>query len=840
MTSPSDRLLKILFPLAVCLGLPLVLETYAVDGQRNTALVLELMALMLAGWGLRTRIPERSRFFNSPRDQHLVIEAVVFALLLRALLPADLQALCLPVALLLAVAGRWLTGKMFQTGQFVLVSLLVVLLAWLQNYERVFGRPSFDAYLAIFQTNPAEASTFMADYLDGRVLLYLLGVTLWFLCGRRLLRAAFARTGRRAALALAVVLVTPGVFLVREPLTLRWAAFESSRAQYLHELEQQEQLQQALAGGTLSAPGSAEMSFRGNLIFVLGESTGRRHLQVYGYHRETTPRLAALRDQLLIQRDTIAPHSHTIRAVPAMFRLGAFEEGGAGKPQPGLLNRLRAGGFETWWLSNQSEFGLYDNLVAVMGKTADHARFNRKSFLSTRQGDSYDDRLLGQMAQALAGPGGKKAIFLHLLATHGAYADRVPPGAGGALAADDGSLGAKYFGGAEDRGQLVNDYDNAIRYVDGLLGSIIDTAARLPEPTVVVYLPDHGEDPDAGTGHNSARHSAEHVEIPNIWYLNPPALRQLGAKAENFRRQAGLPFTTSDLSDTLLDLLGATPDTYDVTRSLFSNRYRPGKRQTMCDGSSCIDYDEPGGGGGMEPREIARAALGILRREQPRVYARLWAHRVDSLGKLLSAKQLFAGVELDVVFQPETGRFHVNHPPAADAGLELEDYLQACADRPDLRFWFDWKNAGEVQLSAALGQWRELDRRFAISARSIIETGPEAVSPELAQIAEAGFTHSYYLPRDAVMRCVAAPDGADCASLGKRLASVAARVGASHVSFPFADLPFYERHAGEFRAFKKLTWNLALEPGRAILGEHLADYRDFDVILVTFATPFDI
>ena len=47
-------------------------------------------------------------------------------------------------------------------------------------------------------------------------------------------------------------------------------------------------------------------------VFIVGESANRNHLSLYGYKRNTTPKLEAMRDELVVFEDVISPDTHTI------------------------------------------------------------------------------------------------------------------------------------------------------------------------------------------------------------------------------------------------------------------------------------------------------------------------------------------------------------------------------------------------------------------------------------------------------------------------------------------------------------------------------------------------
>lgn len=62
-----------------------------------------------------------------------------------------------------------------------------------------------------------------------------------------------------------------------------------------------------------------------NIVLIIGESTQRNYMNIYGYGLENTPNLARLKNakNLFIFSDTIAPHSHTN---PALTKVLTFSD----------------------------------------------------------------------------------------------------------------------------------------------------------------------------------------------------------------------------------------------------------------------------------------------------------------------------------------------------------------------------------------------------------------------------------------------------------------------------------------------------------------------------------
>ena len=51
--------------------------------------------------------------------------------------------------------------------------------------------------------------------------------------------------------------------------------------------------------------------------------------------------------------------------------------------------------------------------------------------------------------------------------------------------------------------------------------------------------------------------------------------------------------------------------------------------------------------------------------------SKVWAHRVNSIEKYQEARDIFSGIELDLMFDVASNTFDVNHPPAKSINLSL-------------------------------------------------------------------------------------------------------------------------------------------------------------------------
>jgi hypothetical protein len=353
----------------------------------------------------------------------------------------------------------------------------------------------------------------------------------------------------------------------------------------------------------------------------------------------------------------------------------------------------------------------------------------------------------------------------------------------------------------------------------------------------LLYVSDHGESTFAGTGHDSSRFGRGHVEIPMLFWFSPAYREQHRAAVDTLIDNRHKALMTDELEDLILDLTGVECDRVEPDRSPFRPEFREIERLTR---AGRVNYDRY-----PDPLLDAKRSLRQLRAREPGLYAKVWAHRVDSLGKMAEVHGIFAGAELDVTFNSERGVFEVRHPPVPDTGLTLRQVLEYLGrqDR-SMRLWFDLKQVAADNLDRIIDRILQLDREFGLRQRAIFETSFKGEG--FSRLAAAGFYVSYYLPIREIGTALRADQPDRLRALGAEIAGVVERHGARAISFPIGVYPFVASYLKELTAARNLdylTWDPALNSSAPGFLQHLAR-RKLDarikVVLVTFVSPFDI
>jgi glucan phosphoethanolaminetransferase (alkaline phosphatase superfamily) len=240
-----------------------------------------------------------------------------------------------------------------------------------------------------------------------------------------------------------------------------------------------------------------------NIVIVMGESLGYRHMSLFGYGRETTPRLEALRtDPNFIYRTAISGGVATKVSLPTFFNILREPDNlrHVVGYETNLLKMAREQGLKTHFLSVQTS-----NLTTYAGvEFADHY-ITQEDILPLFQ-ERKDDALLSLLGDIDLSA--SNFIVLHQRCSHSPY---------------DSSYPASYtkYPPVRDnfKQHMVNTYDNSIRYTDHILSEIIQQLKqRGSGPTYLFFTSDHGEmmGEDGKFGHSLLEPGV--AEVPLIFY----------------------------------------------------------------------------------------------------------------------------------------------------------------------------------------------------------------------------------------------------------------------------------------------------------------------------------
>lgn len=239
-------------------------------------------------------------------------------------------------------------------------------------------------------------------------------------------------------------------------------------------------------------------------VMVVGETARAHNFSLYGYPRNTNPLLSKTPGIKAFPNVTTQSNT-THKSVPMLLSAASAEDFERLFHEKGILAAFKEAGFHTVFISNQLP---NHSFIDFLGEQADEHYFLKKE--DALQGNHYDEDLLQKLDEILPKADASSSahyhyryrklfVVLHSYGSHFNYQERYP--CSFAYFKPDSRSEAK----PENRRDLLNAYDNTIRYTDYILHGIIErlqkwegvqtkTDGVYDQPTsAMLYTSDHGE-----------------------------------------------------------------------------------------------------------------------------------------------------------------------------------------------------------------------------------------------------------------------------------------------------------------------------------------------------------
>ena len=301
------------------------------------------------------------------------------------------------------------------------------------------------------------------------------------------------------------------------------------------------------------------------LVLVVGETVRAQNWGLNGYARQTTPELA--QTGVINFPDMHSCGTSTEVSLPCMFSPFGRHDYDEKKirAHQSLLHVLEHAGIATLWRDNQSGCkGVCEGLdiqrlddATTPGLCAD--------------GRCMDEILLENLATQVRAKPGDRVLVLHQLGNHGpSYFQRYPAQFRQfAPTCDTADLGKC------SREDIVNSYDNAIRYTDHFLTRTIATLRGMDDyDTAMIYLSDHGESlGEKGLylhGVPYAIAPEEQTQVPMVMWFSPGFTADRGLDMSCVRHRAAQRTDQDNLFPSVLGLMQVQTSVYDRSRDLFA------------------------------------------------------------------------------------------------------------------------------------------------------------------------------------------------------------------------------------------------------------------------------
>ena len=321
-----------------------------------------------------------------------------------------------------------------------------------------------------------------------------------------------------------------------EPAHIVLSVRDSVKSYTMFAQNKKKRIQRLNALGTLPVlPGH-----KGIYVLVIGESETRNHMSAYGYQRETTPWLTQFAKDpgTLLFKNPYSNHTHTVPVLTyALSEKNQYNQVPLAKAYS-LIEIANAAGFDTYWISNQERYGAWDTPVAEIASTAKHQVWLNGEVGANIKTAYLDEELpiktpdLKNVENAL--------IVFHLMGEHLTYADRYP------------AVYQKF----DEAGTKRDEYDNAVLYTDFVLSRIYDLVKDNPHFQGLVYFSDHGEEPDLGKGHESAKFTNQMSRIPFVVHFSDSYRSANPALFETLKGQENDYWTNDLVYNFMTEIMG--------------------------------------------------------------------------------------------------------------------------------------------------------------------------------------------------------------------------------------------------------------------------------------------
>jgi heptose-I-phosphate ethanolaminephosphotransferase len=490
------------------------------------------------------------------------------------------------------LCGVWLIPLLLYPAHTRRLAAVIGSLLWLASlsafgYYLIYGQDFSQSVIFImFESNNSEASEYIAQYLQWWMPLAFLayGLGAWLLW--RKVRPVYL--ARRSALIASVLIFTvtlgyPARFMfTNNDFTAGLNDFEArlsavtpwQLAVGYHQYRQQlGNMQELLAANAKLPPlqdfSDAHAGLPSTLVLVLGESTNRQRMSLYGYPRATTPRLDAMREQLTVFDNVVTPRPYTIEALQQVLTFADEQNPDAYLSTPSIMNMMKQAGYKTFWITNQQTMTERNTMLTTFSKQADEQVYlNNNREQNARQ---YDGDVLAPFNKALADAAPRKLIIIHLLGTHMSYKYRYPE----EFAQFTDRTGVPAWV-TDDQLPTYNSYDNAVLYNDFVVASLVEQFAAQKPNGFLLYLSDHGEavfdsPTDTVLGRSEGKPTAPMYTIPFMLWTSP---QWQASNPADYRTALSRPFSSSNLIHTWADLAGLSFSELDTSKSLVSADFK--------------------------------------------------------------------------------------------------------------------------------------------------------------------------------------------------------------------------------------------------------------------------
>lgn len=312
-------------------------------------------------------------------------------------------------------------------------------------------------------------------------------------------------------------------------------------------------------------------------LFVVGETSRSANWELAGYERETNP-LLKQRNDIFFFKDGITQSNTTHKSVPLILSAVNSDNYMDIYHQKSIISAFKEAGFRTLFISNQVP---NRSLIDYFSDEADQ-RIN----LSPINNDLYKENLPdGKALQIIKDQinADDKNLFIvfHSYGSHFNYQHRYPKDMAYFKPDNANTVSTK------NKDQLINAYDNSIRYVDFVLNSAIEILNDSSFSSGMFYVSDHGEDIMDDERykflHASPIPTYYQLHIPVVMWFNQTYIKENPEQFMAARNNISKPVSTANCFNTITDMANIKTAYSDSSYSIVNEAFEIRNRKYVTD-----------------------------------------------------------------------------------------------------------------------------------------------------------------------------------------------------------------------------------------------------------------
>ena len=601
-----------------------------------------------------------------------------------------------------------------------LILLFPTLLIW-QYFFISGGFVTADTILAILQTNFEEAKDYVYDFMGPKQLIGLFGIlTISFIVISYGIKLKLKNISKKIVwlLLISIGLNLFFVYRFKDNVVINVV---HNIGRYIDEYKEFKRLSSERNIEDIKL--DKTKINKGIYVLVIGESQTKTHMSAYGYDKQTTPWLDNMKQDKNFIKFTNVYGCHTQTAQVLAYALTSKNQYNDVPIYNALsvIDVAKAINLKTAWLSNQSRFCLYDNIVSVITDSAQQQRWMNRNFETLNKYKDtdtifYDMALVDALNKITFYD--NMLIIIHLMGNHTIYKDRYP----------------KEFNIFDDeQNNKIAQYDNSILYNDYVVENIFRTVKNMPKFKALIYFSDHGEDIGDRIGHDATQFNLNMIKVPMYIYFSDEYIKENNKIYNTLSKHKDYFFTNDLFFNLLLGIWNVKiSDIYeknnDITGTGYDNdinRFRSvyGK-QTIIDRKTFLKF---------------KNILPTTRKNKRNITipkGKVWFHAANTKRKLLKNFNDYDGFEMDINFSDSGNYFNVDRYNTY-GNESLTNILRNIDGLETKYLWLDFKNLSEKNKNVTVHLLNKIVEENNLKKENIIIESKDAAS--LGVFAKAGY-----------------------------------------------------------------------------------------------------